>query len=83
MHPDTGATTIFIYDGYPGGAGITERGATTSERWLTATLEASGSALHARVPELRPEPKCGNGNEPLDKQGAVALLGAFLGERWG
>jgi len=83
-HPDTGATTIFIYDGYPGGAGITERGASTSERWLRATLEAiRGCPCSHGCPSCVQSPKCGNGNEPLDKQGAVALLAAFLGERWG
>jgi DEAD/DEAH box helicase domain-containing protein len=83
-HPDTGATTIFIYDGYPGGAGITERGAATSERWLRATLEAiRGCPCSHGCPSCVQSPKCGNGNEPLDKQGAVALLAAFLGERWG
>ena len=58
MHPDTGRTTIFIYDGYPGGAGITERGAATSERWLRATLEAIRAVpVLARLPELRAEPE--------------------------
>jgi len=84
MHPDTGLTTIFIYDAYPGGAGITERGAMTSERWLRATLEAiRGCPCAHGCPSCVQSPKCGNGNEPLDKQGAVALLAAFLGERWG
>ncbi len=84
MHPDTGLTTIFIYDGYPGGAGITERGARTSERWLRATLEAIRQCPCSHgCPSCVQSPKCGNGNEPLDKQGAVALLAAFLGERWG
>ena len=84
MHPDTGFTTIFIYDGYPGGAGITERGARTSERWLRATLEAIRQCPCSRgCPGCVQSPKCGNGNEPLDKQGAVALLAAFLGQHWG
>ena len=83
-HPDTGLTTIFIYDGYPGGAGIAERGAATSERWLRATLEAIRVCPCSHgCPSCVQSPKCGNGNEPLDKQGAVALLAAFLGERWG
>ncbi len=84
VHPDTGLTTIFIYDGYPGGAGIAERGAATSERWLRATLEAIRMCPCSHgCPSCVQSPKCGNGNEPLDKQGAVALLAAFLGERWG
>ena len=84
MHPDTGLTTIFIYDGYPGGAGITERGARDAERWLRATLEAIRQCpcTHG-CPSCVQSPKCGNGNEPLDKPGAVALLAAILGERWG
>jgi DEAD/DEAH box helicase domain-containing protein len=84
MHPDTGHTTIFIYDAYPGGAGIAERGATTSERWLRATLEAIAQCPCSHgCPSCVHSPKCGNGNEPLDKQGAVALLAAFFGERRG
>jgi DEAD/DEAH box helicase domain-containing protein len=84
MHDDTGMTTIFIYDGYPGGAGITERGARTSERWLRATLEAIRQCPCPRgCPSCVQSPKCGNGNEPLDKPGAASLLAAILGDAWG
>jgi DEAD/DEAH box helicase domain-containing protein len=84
MHPDTGVATIFIYDGYPGGAGIAERGFTSGERLVRATFEAVRQCPCSRgCPSCVQSPKCGNGNEPLDKQGAVALLAAMLGVAWG
>jgi DEAD/DEAH box helicase domain-containing protein len=84
MHPDTEACTIFVYDGYPGGAGIVERGFRTSERWLSATLETIRQCPCSRgCPSCVQSPKCGNGNEPLDKQAAAALLEAILGRSWG
>jgi DEAD/DEAH box helicase domain-containing protein len=83
-HPDTGSCAIFIYDGYPGGAGIVERGFRSEERLLRATLETVRDCPCARgCPSCVQSPKCGNGNEPLDKAGAVALLSAMLGETWG
>ena len=79
MHPDTGVATIFIYDGYPGGAGITERGFVSGERLVQATLETVRDCRCARgCPSCVQSPKCGNGNEPLDKRGAAALLEAML-----
>jgi len=84
MHPDTGMTTIFVYDGYPGGAGISERGFRSSERWLSATLETIAQCPCSRgCPGCVQSPKCGNGNEPLDKAGAASLLAAILGRSWG
>jgi DEAD/DEAH box helicase domain-containing protein len=78
-HPDTGSCAIFVYDGYPGGAGITERGYRTAERWLDATLETVRSCPCPHgCPSCVQSPKCGNGNEPLDKAAAVALLAAML-----
>jgi DEAD/DEAH box helicase domain-containing protein len=87
FHPDTGTCAIFVYDGYAGGAGIAQRGFADADRWLAATLE---TVRHCPCPTGCPScvqsPKCGNGNEPLDKAGAVALLSAMidgpsLGER--
>jgi DEAD/DEAH box helicase domain-containing protein len=83
-HPDTGSCAIFVYDGYEGGAGICERGFRSAVRWLEATLEtvANCPCPHG-CPSCVQSPKCGNGNEPLDKAGAVALLAALLGRAWG
>ena len=84
LHPATGVCTIFVYDGYPGGAGITERGFRSAARLLKATLETVKACPCSHgCPSCVQSPKCGNGNEPLDKQGAVALLAAMLGITWG
>ena len=78
LHEDTGLTTIFVYDGYPGGAGVTERGYRSAERWLAATLERLHDCPCANgCPSCVQSPKCGNGNEPLDKRAAAALLDAI------
>jgi len=80
-HPDTGLPTIMVYDGYPGGAGFAERAHASIGTWLRATWEAvRDCACEAGCPACVQSPKCGNGNEPLDKQGAVRLLRAVLGE---
>ncbi|MGZ8636692.1 MAG: DEAD/DEAH box helicase [Actinomycetota bacterium] len=83
-HPDTASCAIFVYDGYPGGAGIAQRGFAAAERWLEATLETvRGCPCSFGCPSCVQSPKCGNGNEPLDKAGAIALLAAMLGRSWG
>lgn len=79
LHPDTGDLTVFVYDGHPGGAGFSERGFATAEAWLTATREAiSSCSCDSGCPSCVQSPKCGNGNSPLDKGGAVRLLNAVL-----
>ncbi len=80
LHEDTGLATIFVYDGHPGGAGFSERGFTRAGAWLRATREAISSCeCAAGCPSCVQSPKCGNGNEPLDKAGAVRLLDVVLG----
>jgi DEAD/DEAH box helicase domain-containing protein len=79
LHPDTGACTVFVYDGHPGGAGFSERGFVRGAAWLQATRDAIASCECASgCPSCVQSPKCGNGNEPLDKAGAVRLLDAVL-----
>jgi DEAD/DEAH box helicase domain-containing protein len=78
-HPDTGLPTILIYDGHPGGAGFAEHAFDAFDTWLSATCSAIASCGCERgCPACVQSPKCGNGNEPLDKAGAVALLSMVL-----
>jgi len=78
-HPQTGAATIFIYDAYAGGAGNAELGYAQGTRHLAATLEAISSCpCESGCPSCVQSPKCGNWNDPLDKDGAAALLRAVL-----
>jgi DEAD/DEAH box helicase domain-containing protein len=80
LHPDTGLLTVFVYDGHDGGAGFAERGYAKAADWLSATREAIVSCECERgCPSCIQSPKCGNGNEPLDKAGALRLLGVLLG----
>ena len=79
LHPDTGLPTILIYDGHPGGAGFAERGYEAVRTWLTGTRDAIRACRCATgCPSCVQSPKCGNGNEPLDKAGAVVLLDLTL-----
>jgi DEAD/DEAH box helicase domain-containing protein len=79
LHPQTGGQTIFIYDGHPGGAGFAERGFHAARDWWSATREAiSACRCEDGCPSCVQSPKCGNGNNPLDKRGAVRLLDVLL-----
>jgi DEAD/DEAH box helicase domain-containing protein len=79
LHPDTGAITVFVYDGHPGGAGFAERAYSGAAEWLGATRAAIAACeCDAGCPSCVQSPKCGNGNDPLEKAAAVRLLDALL-----
>jgi DEAD/DEAH box helicase domain-containing protein len=81
LHPDTGTAAIFVYDGHPGGAGFAERGFAVLREWLRATRATVASCeCESGCPSCVQSPKCGNGNDPLDKAGAVRVLDVVLDE---
>jgi DEAD/DEAH box helicase domain-containing protein len=79
IHYQTGRPTVFVYDGHSGGVGITERGFDTFEGWVEDTAKMlDGCPCESGCPSCVQSPKCGNLNEPLDKAGALELLGRML-----
>jgi len=75
LHPQTGRATIFIYDGHPGGIGITRRAFTEFERLVDDARRLISECPCAEgCPSCVQSPKCGNLNEPLSKAGARTLL---------
>ncbi len=79
--PQTGLPSVFIYDGYPGGAGVSELAFDKAEELLAATADVLEQCnCTTGCPSCVQSPKCGNGNEPLDRWGALGLLRATLGD---
>lgn len=81
VHFQTGRSTIFIYDGHPGGVGITQRGYDQFERLLGDAERLIGECpCESGCPSCVQSPKCGNLNEPLHKAGALELMGLMRGQ---
>jgi len=78
-YPATGEPVMFIYDGYPGGVGYALAGATVYGQWLEAARDLLASCSCASgCPRCILSPKCGNGNQYLDKVAAKNLADALL-----
>ncbi|MBA7712046.1 hypothetical protein ES703_121014 [subsurface metagenome] len=79
FHPDTGRAQVFIYDAYPGGIGIAEKGFDLVEELWQATLKViTECPCQEGCPSCIQSPKCGNNNKPLDKKAAQILLKGLL-----
>ena len=79
VHFQTGAPTIFIYDGHPGGVGIARRGYEQFERLVGDAARLVGECPCADgCPSCVQSPKCGNLNEPLHKSGSLELMDAII-----
>ena len=75
LHPQTGEPTIFVYDGYPGGAGIAELAfAECTRHCAPRTSWCRDCPCDDGCPSCVQSPKCGNWNEYLDKHAAITVL---------
>jgi len=80
FHPQVGKGAIFIYDGYPGGVGLAQRGFEVVLELLQATLKhLKACPCEEGCPSCIHSPKCGSGNKPLDKRAAILILEFLTG----
>lgn len=83
VHPDTGRPTILVYDGFPGGIGLTRALLGRVGEWVQRTAQHLASCPCAEgCPRCVLSARCGSGNIPMDKAGACALLRRWW-ERYG
>lgn len=76
MHPQTQSAAIFVYDGIPGGGGLTRTAFQQVDRLLTTARETIEACdCDEGCPACVHSPKCGSGNQPMDKLGGLCLLG--------
>jgi DEAD/DEAH box helicase domain-containing protein len=80
-HPQVGRAAIFIYDGYPGGVGLSARAYEILEDLLRRALSLTAACpCEDGCPSCIHSPKCGSGNKPLDKEAALKIAALLLGE---
>ncbi|MGD8472783.1 MAG: DEAD/DEAH box helicase [Anaerolineae bacterium] len=78
-HPDTNTALIFIYDAFPGGVGIAEKGFDLlGDLWRTTYDAVRDCPCEDGCPSCIQSPKCGSKNEPLDKRAAQLILSELL-----
>ncbi|MBO4369536.1 MAG: DUF1998 domain-containing protein, partial [Desulfovibrio sp.] len=79
LHPQIGASAIFIYDGIPGGAGLTKEAYSQGRAILEDTYKGIARCpCSDGCPSCVHSPKCGSGNRPISKSGAIFLLQELL-----
>ena len=79
-HPQVGRAAVFIYDGYPGGVGLSVRAYEILEDLLDRSREVTAACpCEDGCPSCIHSPKCGSGNKPLDKEAAVRIAAMLLG----
>jgi DEAD/DEAH box helicase domain-containing protein len=79
LHPQLGTAAVFVYDGMPGGAGISHGAFYRAEELLSAAFKAIAECdCETGCPSCVHSPKCGSGNRPIDKAAALFVLNGLL-----
>ncbi|THB72012.1 MAG: DEAD/DEAH box helicase [Desulfovibrio sp.] len=79
MHAQLGAPAVFMYEGVPGGVGLSAQAFSQAEELLEKTLQVITSCpCDYGCPSCVHSPKCGSGNRPIDKAAAVFVLDQLL-----
>lgn len=79
FHPQIGKAAVFIYDGIPGGLGLSKQAFDKAKDLLEQTLAVIVSCpCETGCPACVHSPKCGSGNRPIDKFSAKSILEMIL-----
>ena len=82
LHPQIGCAAVFIYDGVPGGAGLSRHAFRRAKELLENTLEVIRACpCESGCPSCVHSPKCGSGNRPIDKAAAQFILEKIITAR--
>ncbi len=78
-HEQVCRAAVFIYDGHPGGVGLSHHIFGRIEELLSKTRQlVEECPCEDGCPSCIHSPKCGSGNKPLDKQACLAVLTCLL-----
>jgi len=79
MHPQVQGPAVFVYDGMPGGAGLTRQAFDKADELIKTTLgTVRDCPCELGCPSCVHSPKCGSGNRPIDKRAAMFVLEAIM-----
>ena len=79
LHPELGRAAIFIYDGMPGGVGLSREAFDRAEELFRRTLAVIRDCpCETGCPSCVHSPKCGSGNRPIDKDAAKFVIEGLI-----
>lgn len=82
QHPDTGALTVIVHDGHPGGSGFADQAFADFSGWLAATDEVLRTcSCTLGCPRCTIATTCERGNQEVEKAGAALLAELIVGSR--